>query len=504
MNLPTPTIDCVDLFCGVGGLTHGLVQGGIRVTAGVDLDGNCRVPFESNNTAKFFEKDIRLLSGDDLALMFGEGDLRLLAGCAPCQPFSTYSRVGRQSRKNTMWDLVVDFGRLIREVEPDFITMENVPQLIQHPVFEAFLQTLSDYSVSWSIVECARYGIPQTRKRLVLLASKLGPIELLSPSANKGENATVRAAISALLPLSAGEADPNDALHSACRLSEVNLRRIRASKPGGTWREWNEELVAKCHRKISGATFPSVYGRMEWDAPSPTITTQCFGFGNGRFGHPEQDRAITLREAAILQTFPPRYQFLSNGERVRFNVLGRLIGNAVPVRIGEVIAQSLLVHVHEFFKAHRSTRKNGSRKALRREPPPTRERSALMARIGPKHTAPERFVRALVYAMGYRYRLHRRDLPGTPDLVFPRLKKVIFVHGCFWHRHPGCSRTTNPKIRAAFWSEKFATNVKRDAQKEKALRKAGWTVLVVWECESARPKDLTRKLERFLRTAKKP
>jgi DNA (cytosine-5)-methyltransferase 1 len=403
-----------------------------------------------------------------------------------------------------MWDLVADFGRLVREVGPDFVTMENVPQLVQHPVFEAFLRTLCDYSISWSIVECAHYGIPQTRKRLVLMASKLGPIQLHSPPTEVGANATVRAAISTLRPLSAGEADPDDALHSACRLSDINLQRIRASKPGGTWREWDEELVAKCHRKSSGATFPSVYGRMEWDAPSPTITTQCFGFGNGRFGHPEQNRAITLREAAILQTFPPGYQFLSAGERARFNVLGRLIGNAVPVRLGEVIAQSLLVHVHKFSKAQLAAGKGESRKKLRREPPPTRERSALMARIGGKHTAPERVVRALVHALGYRYRLHRRELPGTPDLAFPKLKKVIFVHGCFWHRHRGCSRTTNPKTRAAFWSEKFAANVKRDARNEKALRKTDWTVLVVWECETARPKSLTRKLKRFLRTVKVP
>jgi DNA (cytosine-5)-methyltransferase 1 len=155
----------------------------------------------------------------------------------------------------------------------------------------------------------------------------------------------VKDAISGLKPLAAGETDPNDNLHSACCLSDLNLRRIKASKPGGTWRDWDEDLVAVCHRKKSGQTYPSVYGRMRWDAPAPTITTQCFGYGNGRFGHPEQDRAITLREAAILQTFPDSYHFLRKGERLRFDVVGRLIGNAVPVRIGEVVAESLFQHL---------------------------------------------------------------------------------------------------------------------------------------------------------------
>ena len=353
MTSPVPTIDCVDLFCGVGGLTHGLVRGGIQVLAGIDIDPQCRLPFESNNPAKFHERDIKQLSGADLQILFGDGELRLLAGCAPCQPFSTYSRVGRRSRRDTMWDLVAEFGRLVREFEPDFVTMENVPQLVQHSVFDDFVESLSGYSVSWSIAECARYGVPQTRKRLVLLASKLGPIKLLPPPGEPLSGSTVREAISKLQSLRAGEADPDDALHSACRLSELNLRQIRASKPGGTWRDWDKELIAKCHRKGTGATFPSVYGRMEWDAPSPTITTQCFGFGNGRFGHPEQDRAITLREAAILQTFPPDYTFLADGERPRYNVLGRLIGNAVPVRIGEVIAESLIAHMRSHIHGHR-------------------------------------------------------------------------------------------------------------------------------------------------------
>jgi len=334
----------VDLFCGVGGLTHGLIMGGVRVAAGIDVDSQCKYAYEKNNPCKFIERDVRDIQGDELRALWSGKTLSLLAGCAPCQPFSTYSRKGRAHRKDSKWDLVSDFGRLVRESKPDYVTMENVPQLLDHDVFEEFICSLGDtYHVWHKVVECATYDVPQTRKRLVLLAAKSGPIAVLPPSLTN-EPATVRSAISHLKRLDAGTSDPSDRMHKACRLSELNLRRIRASKPGGTWRDWDKSLVAKCHKRESGETYPSVYGRMEWDDPSPTITTQCFGYGNGRFGHPEQNRAITLREAAILQTFPESYQFLPDNEPVRFSVLGRLIGNAVPVRLGEVIAETLTRH----------------------------------------------------------------------------------------------------------------------------------------------------------------
>jgi DNA (cytosine-5)-methyltransferase 1 len=161
---------------------------------------------------------------------------------------------------------------------------------------------------------------------------------------------SVRETIAELPSIAAGGADPKDNLHISSKLSPINLKRIQASVPGGTWRDWDKGLRAACHRKATGATYPSVYGRMEWDKPSPTITTQCFGFGNGRFGHPEQDRAISLREAAMLQTFPRDYKFVPHESRVVFDKLGRLIGNAVPVRLGEVIADALVNHVAETWQ----------------------------------------------------------------------------------------------------------------------------------------------------------
>ncbi len=344
-----PVIKAVDLFCGAGGLTHGLVRGGIKVVAGVDLDPECRYAFEANNDAKFLEEDVGRLSAERLRKLYGRGGLRLLAGCAPCQPFSTYSRSGRNPRHEKEWPLVSGFGHLVQTLQPDLVTMENVPQLADHAVFSQFLACLSGYQVWWDLVDCAQFGVPQTRKRLVLMGSKLGkqaPMLVGGLRASK----TVRETIADLPPINAGDADPKDHLHVSSKLSPINLKRIRASVPGGTWRDWNENLLAACHRKSTGATYPSVYGRMEWDRPSPTITTQCFGFGNGRFGHPEQDRAISLREAAMLQTFPRDYKFVPPGGRVVFDKLGRLIGNAVPVRVGEIIANALVNHVAEIYR----------------------------------------------------------------------------------------------------------------------------------------------------------
>ncbi|MDR2381609.1 MAG: DNA cytosine methyltransferase [Bifidobacteriaceae bacterium] len=350
----TLTIRAIDLFCGVGGLSHGLAQAGVEVVAGIDIDPACKYPYEANNEAKFIEGDVNDLGASEVARLIGGTDVAMIAGCAPCQPFSTYSRSGRSKKRGNDWQLVETFGKLVREVQPDLVTMENVPQLLDHPVFQHFLKDLHSYSIEWSVVQAVRIGVPQTRKRLVLIASKLGT-EGLALSQNVRKAKTVRQAIGHLRPIEAGEADPEDRLHVASRLNEMNLERIRHSKPGGTWRDWPDGLRAACHRKSSGSTYPSVYGRMSWDEASPTITTQCFGYGNGRFGHPEQDRAISLREAAILQSFPPDYEFVRPDEPVRFSVLGRLIGNAVPVRLAEVVGQTVVAHAGQFVRSSGST-----------------------------------------------------------------------------------------------------------------------------------------------------
>ena len=340
-------ITCVDLFCGAGGLTNGLIQGGIKVIAGIDTDPSCQFPFEKNNNgAKFIKSDIAQVKSKDIKDLFDNGSIRLLAGCAPCQPFSTYSH-RYDNKRDGKWALLNEFERIVRDVRPEIVTMENVPSILKHQVFIDFVNTLKKkkYHVWYKVVDCSHYGVPQSRMRTVLLASKYGPINLIDKTHQTPK--TVRQSIGKLRPLKAGECAPRDKMHIAACLSDKNLNRIQVSKPGGTWRDWPVGLIADCHKRDGGKTFPGVYGRMEWDKVAPTMTTQCYGFGNGRFGHPEQDRAISLREAAILQGFPRNYKFVPSNQEVAFKNLGRLIGNAVPVDLGRVIAQSIVKHVKE-------------------------------------------------------------------------------------------------------------------------------------------------------------
>ena len=341
-------ITAIDLFCGAGGLTKGLEKSGIKVNLGVDIDPACEYPYSANNSGVFLEKSITSISGKDIQGFFKRGSIRLLAGCAPCQTFSTYNRKSNSSDKR--WRLLLEFGRLIKEMRPELITMENVPGLIEHSVFNTFRRNLIKlgYSVDYKVINCSKYGLPQNRRRLVLLASKIGDIRLLEPKEfTRKTFKTVKETIGNLYPIGAGEYLLADPLHQSAALSELNLKRIKASKPGGTWQDWPKRLVANCHKKQSGRTYTGVYGRMKWDEPSPAITTQFMGFGNGRFGHPKQHRGLSLREGAMLQGFPKSYKFVKKGEEPINKVIGRLVGNAVPVTLGHLIGKSIMKHVAE-------------------------------------------------------------------------------------------------------------------------------------------------------------
>lgn len=337
-------ICAIDLFCGAGGLTRGLRNVGINVQLGIDIDPACEYPYSENNEATFMLKSVEDITADDLMDYFDDNSIKLLAGCAPCQTFSSYNQ--KATDDDDRWWLLSHFSRLVDEVKPEIVTMENVPGLVGQNVFDGFIEKLetNNYKIFTKVVNCAEYGIPQHRNRLVLLASKLGDIRLLSPEELDCETKTVRDAISTLAKIHAGSIDADDPIHRCSELSEINMRRIKASKPGGSWRDWPSELIVDCHKKETGKTYPSVYGRMNWDEPAPTITTQFYGYGNGRFGHPEQDRALSLREGAILQSFPPDYKFASQDGEIQKRAIGRLIGNAVPVRLGEVIGHSIIAH----------------------------------------------------------------------------------------------------------------------------------------------------------------
>ena len=343
--LPEATrIEAVDLFCGAGGLSCGLKKSGVRVVAGIDVDAACKYPYEANHPgAKFLLQDVTTLTGADLKSLWSPKSVRLLAGCAPCQPFSSYANT-KVAAEDDKWGLLYEFGRLVVETKPDLVTMENVPGLAAQAPFQAFLRILKTggYKVQYAVLNAADYGAPQQRKRLVLLASLLGHVQMpLATHPGSARWVTVRDAVGALPAIGDGEVSTQDPLHRASALSALNQQRVRASRPGGTWRDWPADLVAECHRKASGQHSAGVYGRMEWDRPAPTMTTLCTGYGNGRFGHPQQHRGISLREAAIFQSFPPSYKFVKPGAPVLSKRLARLIGNAVPPKLGEAVGRAL-------------------------------------------------------------------------------------------------------------------------------------------------------------------
>lgn len=342
-------IGVIDVFCGIGGLTHGFYKEGVKIIAGVDVDPSCRYAFETNNHAPFINKSIEEVSSKEVSDLFGKIKVKVLVGCAPCQPFSTYNR---KKDGNGEWKLLREFSRLVSESEPDVVSMENVPQIMRHDIFKWFVNELKrlGYHVYHDVVFCPDYGVPQRRRRLVLLASKFGEIALIEKTHRPENYKKVRDAIGKLRPLKCGEVDRKDPLHRCRDLTALNLMRIRSTPEGGGWENWDDKLKLECHKKETGHTFRAVYGRMKWDALASTITTEFINLGSGRFGHPVQDRAISIREAALLQTFPKYYEFFDDESEITFETMARHIGNAVPVRLGKVIARSIRNHVKSHIR----------------------------------------------------------------------------------------------------------------------------------------------------------
>lgn len=352
-------IIAMDIFCGAGGVTYGLRNAGIKVAVGIDRDEDCRLTFTQNNPAvKFLSKDVRQLTPSELLSQIhpiADGDVLLLAACAPCQPFSSHNK-----KRDQAFDRAVlrHVERLVREMRPNFLFIENVPGLQRVSGFSAFrrlyrtLQRLR-YKTRCEVVDACRYGVPQHRLRLVLTASLHG--EAPWPTQSHGNSpgltpfATVREAISKYPPLNAGEEHPTVPNHIAANLASHNLKRLEATPAdGGSRADWPSKFVLKCHKQYDG--HPDVYGRLRWDAPAPTLTTKCTSLSNGRYGHPEQQRAISAREAAALQSFDDGYMFYGGILHIT-----RQIGNAVPPLLAEKFGDAFVAHANEI---------NGSTKRL--------------------------------------------------------------------------------------------------------------------------------------------
>lgn len=338
------TISAFDFFCGAGGLTRGLLDAGIEVIAGFDCDDACRQSYEHNNPpARFVKADIRELLLADLR-KHGKGvsfKQMLFAGCAPCQPFSQQLKSGECRHDAT---LLSAFGRLIAAALPGQVLVENVPGIARvrgNSTFKRFLRLLDDngYQYVYRAIDAKSFGVAQNRRRLILIAMRGANPSFPQPKFGAGllPYKTVREAIARFPRIQAGKTDPEVPNHAAASITPLNIERLRLTPhDGGDRRSWPKRLRLECHTgDYEGHT--DVYGRMRWDAPAPTLTGRCHSISNGRYGHPTQNRAITLREAAALQSFPDGYEFFGSNKHIAMQ-----IGNAVPVRLAEVLGKHIL------------------------------------------------------------------------------------------------------------------------------------------------------------------
>ena len=332
----------IDLFCGCGGLTLGLKQAGFEVIGAVDNDSLAVETYRVNHSeVHVWERDIQGLTVGWVKRKLGlrKGELDLLAGCPPCQGFSTMRTLnGGKKNRDRRNKLILEFQRFVEELLPKAVMMENVPGLRKNKLFKMFCQKLEQlgYTVNHDVLNSADYAVPQRRRRLILLAGRDGEIGFAQKARCER---TVFDAIGDLKP--AGES--GNKLHDLLerRSSKVVGLIKKIPKNGGSRKDLGKRRQLKCHKKCDG--FKDVYGRMAWDKVAPTITSGCTNPSKGRFLHPEEDRAITLREASLLQTFSKSYRFhVKDGK----GAVAVLIGNALPA---EFVRRHALV-VRSFIK----------------------------------------------------------------------------------------------------------------------------------------------------------
>lgn len=328
-------LTAVDLFSGCGGLTLGMKKAGFNVVGAVELDKRAVETFSKNHPeVTVFQKDILTVEGKDLLRHLGlrKGEVDLLAGCPPCQGFSRIRRRNaRRACKDRRNDLVLKFGEIVSETSPKAVMLENVPGLEKDQRFSKFLGVLrrQGYKFSWKILDVSHFGVPQRRRRLVVLACKTRKpfIDEIRTSAFR----TVRQAIANVEHPRKSRRPLHRLVASYSESVKMIIRKI--PKDGGSRNVLPSELTLGCHQRLAG--FRDVYGRMSWDAPSPTITGGCVNPSKGRFLHPKQDRAITVFEASLLQSFPKTYKFLPKYGRYPN---AEMIGNALPPKFAQTVS----------------------------------------------------------------------------------------------------------------------------------------------------------------------
>ena len=345
------SVSVYDFFAGCGGASCGFQAAGMKISFALDFDADAQKTFTTNFPDAHFEfADIREISIDTIRsrVEAEKPNPVLFSGCAPCQPFSMQNTTRQEFDQDERVPLLIRFGELVESCLPDLVFVENVPGLQKldsdSQPFGGFLKrlTVAGYKVDCRPARLARYGVPQARRRLVLIASRHSaiylPDETHGPGTKNERYETVRDWISHLPPIQAGEEHKKVPNHKAANLSLRNMERVRATPEGGGHRDWPKHLRLECHKDFEG--YSDVYGRMSWESPASGLTTRCISYSNGRFGHPEQNRAISIREAACLQTFPE--DFLFEGSMAS---MAKQIGNAVPVQLAKLVGENFIDHL---------------------------------------------------------------------------------------------------------------------------------------------------------------
>ena len=350
-NTSVSRLNAIDLFAGCGGLTQGMHEAGFHTKVAIELEPVAVDAYKLNHpNTHVIQNDIRKVDVAEIKKLLNGEQLHLLAGCPPCQGFSSVRRLNKKkSVRDKRNSLVVEYFRLVKELRPLTIMMENVPGLKDYYLFKDIVKELHElgYNPKVEVVNVKDYGVPQSRRRLVMIGSLLGELNLPKVCTDK---VTVRDAIfnletpeKTLDPLHKIVAKHTDAVNERIRLTPKN---------GGSWKDLPEEYTLKCHKK-QNIGFNDIYGRLRWDDYSTTITGGCLNPSKGRFLHPEQDRALTPREAALLQSFPKKYKFPTN---IPKQALALLIGNALPPKFSYFQSINIASHINEHFAAGRVIR----------------------------------------------------------------------------------------------------------------------------------------------------
>lgn len=347
-NISDTEFKAIDFFCGGGGMTCGLRQAGINVIAGVDFDKNAQATYEYNNPGSVFvHTDIKRLRSDYFERKFGisrNDDHLILVGCSPCQYYSIINT--DHSKAELSKSLLMNFARFIEYYKPGYVLVENVPGIVSNkasvlPRFLNKLEQLGYHEPAKDIVDMSQYGVPQSRRRFSLIATRLNHTISLPEKDNHVHTvADVLGEKNGFPKIAAGHKDSTPFAHTTAGLSNICLQRLALTPHNGgdrmSWKD-NPELQLPCYIGKDDS-FKDTYGRIWWDRPSPTITTKFFSISNGRFAHPEEDRALSIREGATLQTFPKDYEFKTNS----IAAAARIIGNAVPCEYARRLGLTIL------------------------------------------------------------------------------------------------------------------------------------------------------------------